>query len=473
MNVVTRFAPSPTGYLHVGGLRTALYSYLFAKQQKGTFILRIEDTDQTRLVPGAVEALITTLTTMGLPPDKGPFIQSERLALYREHTQRLLDHGHAYYCFCSKERLLVLREEQQATKSPMKYDRACLHLSKEDIDQKLAENVPHVVRLLVPEGKTTFTDEIRGEITIENKEVDDQVLLKTDGFPTYHLAVVVDDNDMAVTHIIRGDEWISSVPKHIILYNMFGFPIPKFAHLPLILNPDKSKLSKRQGDVAVEDYLAKGFLKEALINFVALLGFNPTADREIYTLEELIAFFDLSKINKSGAVFDHDKLNWMNGMYLRTKTTQELIELSKPFLKTSNVIIDDAFFARIVEIEKERLVTLQELADRAQEYSQTIAYDASLLIWKKADTEDAKMHLIALKSVIANLDESVFSDRALVETAIKKYIEEGSFQNGNVLWPLRAALSNKEKSPNPFELIWMFGKDESLKRIDQALSLLK
>lgn len=473
MNVVTRFAPSPTGYLHVGGLRTALYSYLFAKQQHGTFLLRIEDTDQARLVEGAVEALISTLTTMGLPPDKAPYIQSERLDLYHEHVQRLLSKGDAYYCFCTKERLVALREEQQATKAPMKYDRACLHLSKDEIEKKLAANEPHVVRLHVPEGKTVFVDEIRGEITIDNKEVDDQVLLKTDGFPTYHLAVVVDDNDMAVTHIIRGDEWISSVPKHVILYNMFGFALPKYAHLPLILNPDKSKLSKRQGDVAVEDYLAKGYLPETLINFVALLGFNPTADREIYTVEELIELFDLSKINKSGAVFDHAKLDWMNGMYLRTKSTTELIELARPFLEKSQVVIDRAFLERICEIEKDRLVTLQDLADRALEYLQPIAYDPAMLVWKKADAADTKMHLTALRDVLESTTDESFADRVLLETVVKKYIEEGSYQNGNVLWPLRAALSGKEKSPNPFELLWIFGKDESLKRIDHAVALLK
>jgi glutamyl-tRNA synthetase len=367
---------------------------------------------------------------------------------------------------------VALREEQQTNKTPMKYDRACLHLSKDEIEQKIAANEPCVVRLLVPEGKTTFIDEIRGEITIDNKEVDDQVLLKTDGFPTYHLAVVVDDNDMHVTHIIRGDEWISSVPKHIILYNMFGFTIPKFAHLPLILNPDKSKLSKRQGDVAVEDYLAKGYLPETLLNFVALLGFNPTADREIYSFEELIRLFELSKINKSGAVFDHAKLDWMNGMYLRTKSTQEILTLAKPFLEKANMEINSAFLTRICEIEKDRLVTLQDLADRAQEYLKAIEYDPAMLVWKKADVADAYSHLHALRTLLENASNETFSDRTLLEVVVKKYIEEGSFQNGNVLWPLRAALSGKEKSPNPFELVWIFGKEESLNRIDHALSIL-
>ncbi len=254
---------------------------------------------------------------------------------------------------------------------------------------------------------------------------------------------------------------------------MFGFAIPKFAHLPLILNSDKSKLSKRQGDVAVEDYLAKGYLPEALINFVALLGFNPTADREIYTLEELIKFFDLSKINKSGAVFDHAKLDWMNGMYLRTKSAQEIIDLAKPFLKKSQVVIDSIFLERICEIEKDRLVTLQDLADRALEYLQPIIYDPAMLVWKKADMIDAKMHLDSLRTLLENATDDVFGDRTLLESVVKKYIEEGKYQNGNVLWPLRAALSGKEKSPNPFELLWIFGKQESLHRIDTAVSLLK
>jgi glutamyl-tRNA synthetase len=473
MNVVTRFAPSPTGYLHVGGLRTALYNYLFAKQQGGKFILRIEDTDQTRLVEGAVEALLKTLEIMHLPIDREPYVQSKRLDIYRAHVEKLLEKGSAYYCFCTKERLDEVRQAQQLAKTQTKYDRTCLHLSKEEIEKKLENHEPHVVRLIIPEGKTTFIDEIRGEITIDNKEIDDQVLLKTDGFPTYHLAVVVDDNDMGVTHVIRAEEWISSVPKHVILYNAFGFALPKFAHIPLVLNPDKSKLSKRQGDVAVEDYLAKGYLPEALMNFVALLGFNPTADREIYTMDELIQLFDLSKINKSGAVFDIDKLNWMNGMYLRTKTTSEIIALAKPFLEKSGVQIDEAFFGRICEIEKERLVVLRDLAERAKEYSETVEYDATLLVWKKADAQDALMHLSAIKEILDGSDTSLFDSRELIESTIKKYIEEGSYQNGNVLWPLRAALSGKEKSPNPFELIWMFGKEESLKRLSHALSLLK
>ena len=296
--------------------------------------------------------------------------------------------------------------------------------------------------------------------------------MKTDGFPTYHLAVVVDDNDMGVTHIIRGDEWISSVPKHVILYRNFGFTLPKFAHLPLILNADKSKLSKRQGDVAVEDYLAKGYLPEALLNFIALLGFNPTADREIYSLDELMQLFDLSKINKSGAVFDQDKLNWMNGMYLRTKTVDELIELSKPFFQTANLEINKSFLEKICQIEKERLVTLTDLPERAREYLTLPSYDVSLLTWKKADVADAKLQLTNMQQKISSLPDTLFQEISLIEQGIKGYIEQEGLQNGNVLWPLRVALSGFERSPNPFELLWLFGKEESLKRIQQALEKL-
>jgi len=472
MNITTRFAPSPTGYLHLGGLRTALYAYLFTRQQKGTFVLRIEDTDRTRLVPGAVEALIETMQIMGLDFDQGPFLQSERLPLYKKHVDILVAQKFAYPCFCTKERLDDLRTKQQEEKLPMKYDRACLALTDEQIQDKLNAQEPHVIRMRVPEGKTTFTDEVRGEITIENKEIDDQVLLKTDGFPTYHLAVVVDDHDMNISHVIRAEEWISSTPKHVLLYEAFGFELPKFAHLPLILNPDKSKLSKRQGDVAVEDYLAKGYLKEALINFVALLGFNPSGDQEIYTLDELIQGFDLHKINKSGAVFDVEKLNWMNGMYIRTKTAQELMELAKPFLLQADAHIEAGLLERVLEVEKDRLVTLQDIVERIKDYTDTMTYPKELLVWKKSDANDAKQHLSQIMTLLTAEQDDLFAQRELIEVCIKRYIEEGTYQNGNVLWPLRAALSGREKSPNPFELLWIFGKEESLRRLQLACSLL-
>lgn len=485
--VVTRFPPSPTGFLHIGGLRTALYNYLFARKHQGTFVLRVEDTDRTRYVEGAVESLIRTLNAVGLEYDEGPMFdengnviekgehgpykQSDRLPIYKKYAEQLIEKGSAYYCFCSPERLEELRETQTALKQPTKYDRHCLSIPAEEA-KKRAASEPHVIRLKMPEGETIFHDEIRGTIKIDNREVDDQVLIKTDGFPTYHMAVVVDDYSMNVTHVIRGEEWISSVPKHIALYEMFGFPKPVYAHLPLILNKDRSKLSKRQGDVAVEDFLAKGYLPEALINYVALLGFNPTGDREIYSMDEFIASFDLTKINKSGAIFDLDKLNWINGHYIRQKSTSDICVLGQPYLDETGIQIDPFFFARIVEIEKERLELLKDLSTKVVDYLNDPQYDASLLIWKKADAADAKMHLLAIEQIIQKLSGDVFADRGLIEQAIKRYIEDGSYQNGNVLWPLRAALSGKDRSPNPFELLWIFGKEESLKRIHQALSLL-
>ncbi len=469
MNVKTRFPPSPTGYLHVGSLRTALYNYLFAKKHKGTFLLRIEDTDKERLVKGATDALIKTLKEVGLDFDEGPFVQSERLDIYKEHAQKLIDQESAYYCFCSKERLDDLRKQQQIAKLQTKYDRECLKLSKAERAERVERGEEHVIRLKVPEGETTFEDEIRGSITIKNSEIDDQVLVKADGFPTYHLAVVVDDHLMDVTHVIRGEEWISSVPKHVILYNAFGFPLPKFAHLPLILNPDKSKLSKRQGDVAVEDYLKKGFLSEALINFVALLGFNPTGDREVYSVEELIKAFDLKKINKGGAVFDQTKLAWMNGQYLQSKTIEELLELAKPFVQSK---VDGEMLKKILKVEKTRLDTLSELSEIIEQYVSLPDFDASVLIWKKADKEDAKAQLEKIAAFLQGLKDSDFDSADLIESAIKKYIIDNDLQNGNVLWPLRVALSGKEKSPSPFELLWVLGRGEGLNRIKTSIEKL-
>jgi exopolysaccharide biosynthesis WecB/TagA/CpsF family protein len=314
--VRTRFAPSPTGFLHIGGLRTALYNYLYAKQHKGKFILRIEDTDQERLVPNAQQQLIQTLKSFNLEFDEGPgiegkygpYIQSQRLHLYQEYVQKLLDSKAAYYCFCTTERLQELREMQEQVHQPSKYDRHCLQLNIKEIEEKIKNNEPHVVRLRIPEGHTSFNDLIRGEVSVDNQVLDDQIILKSDGYPTYHLANVVDDHLMKITHVIRGEEWIPSTPKHIILYQAFGWLPPEFSHLPLLLNADKSKLSKRQGDVAAEDYLQKGYLPEALLNFIALLGWNPGTDDEIFSLSELTTKFTLEKVQKSGAVFNIQKL---------------------------------------------------------------------------------------------------------------------------------------------------------------------
>ncbi len=483
MNVVTRFPPSPTGYLHIGSLRTALYNYLFAKRHGGRFILRVEDTDRTRYVEGAVESLIRTMDAMGLAYDEGPtlvdgkiveigdhgpYVQSERLDLYKTYAQQLIDQGDAYHCFCTKERLTQLRDQQRLAKLPTKYDRACLALNDEEKQARIDAGDDHVVRLKVPEGPITFTDEIRGAVTIDGSEVDDQVLMKTDGFPTYHLAVVVDDHLMGVTHIIRGEEWVSSVPKHVLLYQKLGFPLPSFGHLPLILNPDKSKLSKRQGDVAVEDFLKKGYLPEALLNFVALLGFNPSGDREIYTMQELQEAFDLSRVNKSGAVFDVEKLNWMNGQYIKCLDEEELNKRIAEFAPD----IEGDLLKRIVQVEKDRLAVLSEISDRLDMYTQSPAYDAEILVWKKADKEDAIAQLKGVQGVLEGLNEEVFTSLELIEGAVKKYIEDNDLKNGNVLWPLRVALSGEPRSPSPFELLWALGKKESLTRVNHAIESL-
>lgn len=489
MSVRVRFAPSPTGYLHIGGLRTALYNYLFARNQGGVFVLRIEDTDRERYVEGAVESLLDAMRRVGLEYDEGltldgdkvsekgkfgPYIQSERTELYQKYADELLEKGLAYRCFCSSERLDSMRKQQQLAKMPTKYDRHCCSLSEDQVAKKLELNEPYVVRMKVPEGKSVFEDLIRGKITIDNQEVDDQILLKSDGFPTYHLANVVDDHLMEITHVIRGEEWLSSTPKHVILYEMLGWQPPVFAHLPLILNPDKSKLSKRQGDVAVEDYLEKGYLPEALINFVATLGYNPKGDQEIYSLGELVKLFDLAKVNASGAVFNTEKLDWLNSHYTKSKDIDELTDLIQYFLIRSNKKVDEGRLEKIVTVERERMTRLAEIVDLVDGYeSQPEFADPNILVWKKADQADSLANLEGVRGFIESLREGELAEISLVEKAIKGYIEDKGLSNGNVLWPLRVALSGKSASPSPFELIWVLGREESLKRIDNAIQKLK
>lgn len=475
MNIKTRFAPSPTGFLHIGSLRTVLYNYFFAKKHNGTFLLRIEDTDQERYVEGAAESLVKTLHQLNLDYDEGPgrgengpYIQSERLEIYNKFARQLLDSSHAYYCFCSKERLEQLRNQQQIAKQTTKYDRFCCKLSNNEIQKRLLENEPYVVRMKIPDGKTTFYDEIRGDVTIDNNEIDDQVLLKADGFPTYHLAVVVDDHLMGVTHVIRGEEWISSVPKHVLLYQWFGFSLPVYAHLPLILNQDKSKLSKRQDDVAVEDYLTKGFLEEALVNFVYLLGFNPTSNREIYSREELIQYFDLKKINKSGAVFDINKLLWMNSQYIKQLSNEILTERVKSFLCRE---VENDILYRICAVEKTRINVLTDINQMLDVYLSQSNYDKELLIWKKSNIKDTVLQLKNILAFLSQSSDSIFEDINLIERMLTVYIKDNGLQNGNVLWPLRVALSGLDKSASPFEFMWVLKKEETLKRIAHAIKI--
>ena len=479
---VVRFAPSPTGFLHVGGLRTALYNYLFIRNQKGKIILRIEDTDQKRYVEGATEKLIDTLNWAGFEFDEGPhvggnsgpYLQSERLNIYNEHANKLIESGKAYYCFCTPERLAALREEQQKQKLPQaKYDKYCLHLSKEEIDAKLKTGIPKVVRLNVYLGnKISFDDIVREHVEFESDNVDDQVLIKSDGYPTYHLANVVDDHLMGVTHVIRGEEWLSSTPKHILLYDYFGWEKPVFAHLPLLLNPDKSKLSKRQGDVAVEDYRDKGFLKEALINFVALLGWNFGDDKEFYLMDELIEKFSLERVHKAGAVFNLEKLNWLNAEHLRSKPGEEILVMLKKELAESEYkdrTLSDDYLLLIIEAMKPRTTFVKEFItnctyfyEAPEEYDETVVNKR----WK----EDSAEQLIALRDNISKLINPSKEDyeKALNETAEKLEIGKGK-----LIHPLRLALSGVGIGPGVYDLVYIIGKEESIKRIDTALDKLK
>jgi glutamyl-tRNA synthetase len=368
-----RFAPSPTGYLHIGGLRTALYDFLFARHTGGKFILRIEDTDRSRFVPGAIENLIGSLHKLGIDIDEGPgkggnfgpYIQSERLELYHREAERLLATGHAYRCFCTPDTLATMREEQQAKGEFVKYDRRCLHLSPQEIQEKLNRGEPYVIRLKMPDNRVfAFDDLIRGHVEMDSAQSDDQVLVKSDGFPTYHLAATVDDHYMEISHVIRGEEWLSSTPKHLWLYECLGWETPQWVHLPLILNTDRSKLSKRMNDVSVESYLEKGYLKEALLNFVALLGWHGADDREIFSLDDLCSEFTLERVSKSGAVFDLTKLDWMNGWYLRNLPLQEVTDRSLTWFAEAGIPVPDTDkLNKIVAAARERCTLLPEIAE--------------------------------------------------------------------------------------------------------------
>lgn len=479
--IKTRFAPSPTGYLHIGGLRTALYAYIFAVQNKGKFILRIEDTDQSREVTGAAEKLLETLTKMDLEWSEGPYLdkdlkirekgsngpyfQSQRLKIYQEYAQKLINEDKAYYCFCSQQKLSDLRLKQQENKEQPKYDQCCRKLTESEVKEKSKRGLPFVIRLKVPAGsQVVFNDLIRGEVKISTKEIDDQVLIKSDGFPTYHLANVVDDHLMEITHVIRGEEWLPSTPKHILLYQAFDWNLPQFAHLPLLLNKDRSKLSKRQGDVAVEDYLNKGYLVEALINYVALLGWHPQDDREIFNLKDLIKEFDLKRVQKAGAIFDPEKLNWFNSYYIRQKSAEELLELIKPEGEKEKNL-------KILALEKERLTTLNEFLEKAQFYFNLPSYDPQILIFKKSDLKTTKESLNKiLKGLEYVEDRDWKADK--IKNILTKTVEENNFSNGDVFWPARVAVSGLQKSPPPEEIMAILGREESLKRLSQSLNML-
>jgi len=477
-----RFAPSPTGYLHVGGLRTALYNYLFVKHNYGKFILRIEDTDRNRYVEGAVENLIKALNWAGLEydegPDKGrafgPYVQSQRLDTYKKHADELISKRKAYYCFCTPERLKTLKVEQEKKKLPQtKYDKQCLNLSETEIENNLTAKLPYVIRLNVqPNEKIIFDDIIRDRIEFDSNNVDDQVLVKSDGYPTYHLANVVDDHLMKITHVIRGEEWLSSTPKHVLLYDAFGWERPVFAHLPLLLNPDRSKLSKRQGDVTVEDYRDKGYLKEALINFVALLGWNAGDDREFYYLDELVNAFSLERVNKAGAVFDVVKLNSLNAEHLRKKANEEILgilrdEIQKSEFKYRNY--SNEFLLLIIEAMKERVSFVHEFIDNCRYFYEAPKEYEQKAVEKNWEPETPNQ-LIKLHDAFNTLENPTKED---YENTLTKTAEELGIGKGKLIHPLRLAVSGQSTGPGMFDLLIILGKDEVINRINTALVKIK
>lgn len=475
----TRFAPSPTGYLHVGGLRTALYCYLLAKKNNGKFLLRIEDTDQARTVPGAIDNIIDTLKWAGLDYDEGPkkggdcgpYIQSERLDLYKKHALELIDKNHAYYCFCTQERIARVREIQIAAKQPPAYDKLCRNLSPQEVEKRLQSGEPHVIRMKIPlEGECVFSDLIREQVTIAHKVVDDQVIIKTDGFPTYHLAVVVDDHYMNISHVIRGEEWLPSTPKHLLLYQYFGWQAPLFAHLPLLLNPDKSKLSKRQGDVAVEDYRAKGYLKEALLNFIALLGWNPGDTREIFSLEELVQEFSLERVNKSGAVFNIEKLNWLNEQHIHKSSDDELLSFIKPLMQDRGFTdFPDEYVKQVIALTKERVTILHDFVVKSGYFfADPTNFDEQGKA-KNWDSETVK-HLHALANSFTKL--STF-DATSIEQALRNQAQELNVGAGKLIHPLRLALTGVSQGPSLFHLVEVLGKEVTLRRLNYAIKILE
>ena len=477
---VVRFAPSPTGFLHIGGLRTALYNYLFARNSNGKIILRIEDTDRKRFVEGAVDSLLETLDWVGLDFDEGPnvggengpYFQSQRLDIYKKYAEQLVRNGKAYYAFDTPERLKELREKQLKANEQTKYDKFALTLSVDEIQKKLADGEPYVVRLNVPSGEFVIVDDlIRGKVEFDTDIVDDQILIKSDGYPTYHLANVVDDYLMGVTHIIRGEEWLSSTPKHVLLYEFLVWEKPVFAHLPLLLNPDKSKLSKRQGDVAVEDYRDKGYLKEALLNFVALLGWNTGDEQEFFTINELIEKFSLERVHKAGAVFNIEKLNWLNSEHLRSKPDQDVLIMLRNELSTSkykDLQFDDKYLLLIVEAMKPRVSFVAEYITKCTYfYEPPTEYDEGVITkrWK----EDTPEQLKKLRDNFSSLENPGKED---YEKALNQTADQLNIAKGKLIHAVRLAVSGSGTGPGVYDLLYILGKEESMDRIDRAIEVI-
>lgn len=492
----TRFAPSPTGHLHVGGLRTALYAWLLAKQSGGQFLVRVEDTDKAREVPGSIEQMLQSLHWAGIDPDEGavlengvvaqrgghgPYVQSQRLELYRQAAEKLLAAGDAYYAFDTKDEIDAMRQREQAAGNPApKYDasvrmrmRNSLTLPKEDVEKLLKDGTEYVIRLKMPEGETLeWDDAIRGPVSFNTRDVDDQVLLKSDGFPTYHLAHVVDDHAMRIDLVLRGEEWLSSTPKHLLLFRALGYPVPRYAHVPLLLNGDRSKLSKRQGDVSVEEYRQKGYLPEALVNFVALLGWNPGTTEEIFPLRRLTEAFSLERVQKGGAVFDLQKLDWLQGQWMRLLPEDEFAKRAKDASaeKVPAVLHDDDFLAKALLI-RERITFFNESPDMLAFFYERPAQDPELLAnpKQKVSAADLPRFLPLLLSILELIPEDHWNqDRILAD--VRANVEKNGMKLGQLLWPLRAALTGRAYSPGAVEVAAVLGKTETLERVREAMA---
>ncbi len=477
----TRYAPSPTGRMHVGNLRTALYAYLIAKHENGDFILRIEDTDQERYVEGAVDIIYRTLENTGLlhdeGPDKdgdvGPYVQSDRQkqGIYLQYAKQLIDKGEAYYCFCDKERLASLTQTV-AGKEINVYDKHCLHLSKEEVEANLAAGKPYVIRQNNPtEGQTTFHDDIYGDITVDNAELDDMILIKSDGYPTYNFANVVDDHLMGITHVVRGNEYLSSSPKYNRLYDAFGWEVPEYVHCPLITDESHQKLSKRCGHSSYEDLIEQGFLSEAIVNFVALLGWSPEDNEEIFSLNELVKRFDYHHLSKSPAVFDYTKLKWMNGEYLKAMDFDRFYGMAEPYLKEA--VTKDYDLKKIAAMVKTRIEIFPDIKEHVDFFDELPAYDVAMYTHKKMKT-NAETSLAVLKDLLPRLKaQDDYTNDALYAT-LSAYVEEKGYKNGYVMWPVRTAVSGKQMTPGgATELMEVLGKEESLARIRKGIEMLE
>lgn len=479
--VRTRFAPSPTGYMHIGNLRTALYTYLLTKSMGGKFILRIEDTDQERYVEGATDVIFKTMKDTGLIHDEGPdiggdygpYIQSQRRDIYKKYAEKLVELGHAYYCFCTKERLDDLRKKQEAAKVPTKYDGLCSHLTKEEIKAKIAAGEPYVIRQKMPKyGKTTFKDEVFGEISVENAILDDNVLLKADGLPTYNFANVIDDHLMKITHIIRGSEYLSSTPKYNLLYEAFGWEIPTYIHVSPVMRDATKKLSKRDGDASYEDFINKGYLKDAIVNYIALLGWSPGGDREKYTLSELIDIFDIKGISKSPAIFDENKLAWLNGEYIRELSPEEFHEKALPWY--DGVITNkDIDLSAVSALLQKRCEKLSDIPEQVDFFDKLPEYDIDMYTHKKMKTnsENSLASLEAVLPVLEGIDDWTFDN---LHDKLMELVAKMEVKNGVVLWPLRVAVSGKSFTPGGgIEIAHILGKDETIRRIKIGIEKLK